>query len=69
MSAHIPKLNPSLDLPDPLLVRLYQEGLLAAVAAVHIEPTTRDVLIRFKDDSTLLFLFLEDVGWVPEHGS
>jgi len=51
-------------LPDPLLVRYFRAGLLAAVRRVRVAARTRDVTVTFATHSDH-WLHLPDIGWVP----
>lgn len=59
--------NPeALKLPDPLLVRLYREGLLDAVSKVETEKDTRNIRVEVADRPPMKFLYIQDIGWIPD---
>jgi hypothetical protein len=60
----MPKNKAALKLPDPLLVRLYREGILDEVARVETEKTTRDITVKLRAGRLLRFLYIKDLGWI-----
>lgn len=56
----------ALRLPDPLLVRIYRAGRINDVVKVDLDDK-RNVRIRLRGvKRPVHFLYLEDVGWVPD---
>lgn len=59
--------NPeALKLPDPLLVRLYRDGVIDLIERVETEDATRNVVVTIRDRTPMRFLHLADVGWIPD---
>lgn len=59
--------NPeALKLPDPLLVRLYRDGLIDLIEQVTTEEGTRNIVVNVRDRTPMRFLHLGDVGWIPD---
>lgn len=55
----------ALRLPDPLLVRLFREGLIEDIRKVDLDKD-RNVTVHLKGKKAPLhFTNLVDVGWVP----